>query len=98
MFVHDTGDILECAAELEAAADRLDRAADELERRLLAQRRQARRLIFFKKPEGDLEDLAARRRELSGSLRTQSLFLKECVRRYRGAQSRSVMRAGTVTT
>jgi hypothetical protein len=51
-------------------------------------------LIFFKKPLRDIERLAKKRREITGGLVAQSLYLRECAKQYRGAQSRAVVRAG----
>jgi len=93
MEVQDFNKMLECANQILAAAECMEQAGIELERRLVEARQQQNRWPFFQKPLDDLDKLAKQRQQLVRHMRNQGLYIKECVRRYRAAQSRAVIRA-----
>ena len=93
MVLHDFNQMLECAEQIAQAADRLELQGMRLEQRLYEQRRSERWLLFFQKSTRDLDQLVEQRVAVVDNMRNQSLFIKESVRRYRGAQSRTVKRA-----
>ena len=96
MAVRDFAQILECADQLWAAADSMEKAGMELEKRIYASRTRQRWRIFSRKPEDHLSELVRGRQDIVRHFRNQSLYLKECVRRYRGAQVRANIRSQRV--
>lgn len=89
----DTIKMIEAACELEQRADLIEKQGRQLEQLLRAQRAGNKRLWFFDRSTRNIDALAAMRAEMVEGLRNQSLFLRECAKRYKNAQSLAALRA-----
>lgn len=96
MISANTAAIIKSAETLSRQADIIEAKGRELEQMLRGRRDKERVLLFFKRPKGDIDRMANAREEIVKNLRTQSLFLKECAKRYRGVQSRAIIRADRI--
>lgn len=92
MIAVNTQQLMDMAARLAEAADTLDAEGQALEDQLRALREEQRVLWVFHRSTQDIEILARQRAETVAGMRAQGLYLRECAKRYRAAQSRAFAR------
>jgi hypothetical protein len=96
MISANTAEMLRAAQILAEQARIIEQNGLLLERGLIEKGAAKRFLIFFKKPLGDIERLAKKRKKITDALMAQSLYLRECAKCYRGVQSRAVVRSDMI--
>lgn len=87
MISANTKELLQAAQQLAAQADVIEQAGVQIELQLRAQRERRRILFFFGRAARDIDSLEKQRILLVGKLRKQSLYLRECAKRYKAVQS-----------
>jgi hypothetical protein len=89
----DTQQLTQAADELMRQADIVAQRAEQLTA-LLRKRRESQRMLWiFKKSNRDIDAFARQSADIAAELRRQSLYFKECAKRYRSIQSVAVVRA-----
>lgn len=96
MIAADTQKMTEAALEIDKRADLIESDGLKLEQLLRSQRSQKKILFFFERSTKDIEDLARHRAQVVQGLRNQSLYLRECAKRYKNVQSLAAARADRV--
>ena len=92
MISANTEVLLEAAEVLSLQADNIDRWSLEIETFARAKRAKKRVLIIFRRSEADIKRLERQRKSVVNQLRVQSLFLCECAKRLKSAQSVTLSR------
>lgn len=92
MITANTQKMIEAALEIDRQADVVEREGLRLEQALRAQRAQRKLLLFFAAPTADIDEFARQRAAVTEGLRNQSLYLRECAKRYKTVQSLATAR------
>ena len=87
MISVNTEALFETAKMLSEQADNIDKFGSAFECAAREERAQKKILVIFKRSESDINKLAAQRKAIVNKLRAKSLFLRECAKRFKNAQS-----------
>ncbi len=86
MIKVNTAALLDAATEISAQADIIQKNIDLIVAHARNKREKQRTLLIFKKTEKDIDDLERDTQLVVEELRNQSLYLKECAKRFRAVQ------------